>query len=188
MLQRWVGARPGEPRAQAGFAGPARAGDLLDEAIVRGLMAIDDDGTLMDELVAARSCASHPARLAAIRAAAGGDATQLERAAHSLYGTCSNLGCRRMAELCARLETLGRSGSVEGAPALAARAGGGVRGRAAAASRRCRRATRAARRRASAAEAEMIRDALRALLEALFRVLFTYDCLGEEKIPQRARP
>ncbi len=29
----------------------------------------------------------------------------------------------------------------------------------------------------------MIRDALRALLEALFRVLFTYDCLGEEGIP-----
>ena len=29
----------------------------------------------------------------------------------------------------------------------------------------------------------MIRDALRAVLEALFRVLFTYDCVGEEKIP-----
>jgi 1-acyl-sn-glycerol-3-phosphate acyltransferase len=29
----------------------------------------------------------------------------------------------------------------------------------------------------------MLRDALRALLEAAFRVLFTYDCLGEEKIP-----
>ncbi len=29
----------------------------------------------------------------------------------------------------------------------------------------------------------MIRDALRAVLEALFRVLFTYDCTGEEKVP-----
>ena len=29
----------------------------------------------------------------------------------------------------------------------------------------------------------MIRDGLRALLEALFRVVFTYDCTGEEKIP-----
>ena len=29
----------------------------------------------------------------------------------------------------------------------------------------------------------MIRDGLRVLLEALFRVLFDYDCLGEEKIP-----
>ena len=29
----------------------------------------------------------------------------------------------------------------------------------------------------------MIRDAIRAVLEALFRVLFTYDCVGEERIP-----
>jgi 1-acyl-sn-glycerol-3-phosphate acyltransferase len=29
----------------------------------------------------------------------------------------------------------------------------------------------------------VIRDALRAVLEALFRVLFTYDCVDEEKIP-----
>jgi 1-acyl-sn-glycerol-3-phosphate acyltransferase len=29
----------------------------------------------------------------------------------------------------------------------------------------------------------MIRDAFRAVLEALFRLLFTYDCLDEEKIP-----
>jgi 1-acyl-sn-glycerol-3-phosphate acyltransferase len=29
----------------------------------------------------------------------------------------------------------------------------------------------------------VIRDALRAVLEALFRVLFTYDCVGEEKLP-----
>jgi 1-acyl-sn-glycerol-3-phosphate acyltransferase len=29
----------------------------------------------------------------------------------------------------------------------------------------------------------VIRGALRALLEALFRVLFTYDCVGEEKVP-----
>lgn len=29
----------------------------------------------------------------------------------------------------------------------------------------------------------MLRDALRAAVEALFRILFTYDCLGEEKIP-----
>lgn len=29
----------------------------------------------------------------------------------------------------------------------------------------------------------MIRDALRTVLEALFRVLFTYDCVGEEEVP-----
>jgi 1-acyl-sn-glycerol-3-phosphate acyltransferase len=31
----------------------------------------------------------------------------------------------------------------------------------------------------------VIRAALRALVEALFRVLFTYDCAGEEKVPAR---
>jgi len=29
----------------------------------------------------------------------------------------------------------------------------------------------------------VIRDALRAVVEALFRVVFTYDCVGEEKVP-----
>jgi 1-acyl-sn-glycerol-3-phosphate acyltransferase len=29
----------------------------------------------------------------------------------------------------------------------------------------------------------VIRDAIRAVLEALFRILFTYDCVGEEKVP-----
>ena len=29
----------------------------------------------------------------------------------------------------------------------------------------------------------MIRDALRALVEALFRVVFSYDCVGEEQLP-----
>jgi 1-acyl-sn-glycerol-3-phosphate acyltransferase len=29
----------------------------------------------------------------------------------------------------------------------------------------------------------VLRDALRAVIEALFRVLFTYDCVGEDKIP-----
>ena len=32
----------------------------------------------------------------------------------------------------------------------------------------------------------MIRDALRAVIEALFRVVFDYDCLDEEKIPASA--
>jgi len=38
--------------------------------------------------------------------------------AHSFLGSCANVGCRKMAELCAQLETLGRSGSTEGAAAL----------------------------------------------------------------------
>lgn len=33
----------------------------------------------------------------------------------------------------------------------------------------------------------MLRDALRALVEALFRVLYTYDCRGEEHVPARGK-
>jgi HPt (histidine-containing phosphotransfer) domain-containing protein len=72
----------------------------------------------MDEVVATFLKIA-PVRLAAIRKAAKGNAAQLERAAHSFLGSCGNLGCRRMADLCARLEVLGRSGSTEGAPGLA---------------------------------------------------------------------
>jgi CheY-like chemotaxis protein/HPt (histidine-containing phosphotransfer) domain-containing protein len=116
VLQRWVGGgRSGEAVARAGSA----VGDgPLDEAIVHNLLAIDDDGSLMDELVATFLRIA-PERLATIHAAARGDARQLERAAHSFYGTCANLGCRRLADLCASLEALARSDSLEGAAALA---------------------------------------------------------------------
>ena len=116
VLRRWVGAAAA-PAEKAAAAAPA-AGGLLDEAIVGSLMSVDDDGSLMDEVVATFLKIA-PVRLAAIRKAARGNAVQLERAAHSFLGSCGNLGCRRMADLCARLEVLGRSGSTEGAPDLA---------------------------------------------------------------------
>jgi two-component system sensor histidine kinase/response regulator len=115
VLRRWVGA-PAAP-AERAAAEPASAGDLLDETIVANLMAVDDDGTLMDEVVATFLKIA-PVRLAAVRRAAKGNPAQLERAAHSFLGSCGNLGCRRMADLCARLEVLGRSGSTEGASDL----------------------------------------------------------------------
>ncbi len=116
VLRRWVGA-PAAP-AERAAAASRTAGDLLDEVIVGSLMSVDDDGTLMDEVVATFLKIA-PVRLAAIRKAAKDNPAQLERAAHSFLGSCGNLGCRRMADLCARLEVLGRSGSTEGAPDLA---------------------------------------------------------------------
>ena len=91
-------------------------------------MQIDEDGTLMDELVETFLRLA-PARLAALeKAAEEGNAAPLERAAHSFLGSCGNLGCRRMAELCAQLEVLGRSGSTEGAAELVTRPRGGAGG------------------------------------------------------------
>jgi PAS domain S-box-containing protein len=116
VLRKWVGsaATPAE-RAAAAAAPP---GELLDQAVVQSLMSVDDDGTLMEEIVATFLRIAPP-RLAAIKKAAKGNPAQLEREAHSFLGSCGNLGARRMAELCARLEVLGRSGSTEGAVELA---------------------------------------------------------------------
>ena len=116
VLRRWVGASAASAEKAASAA--AVSGGLLDEAIVGSLMSVDDDGSLMDEVVATFLKIA-PVRLGAIRRAARDNAAQLERTAHSFLGACGNLGCRRMAELCARLEVLGRSGSTEGAPDIA---------------------------------------------------------------------
>ena len=78
-------------------------------------MKVDEDGTLMDEVVETFLRLA-PARLAALeKAAEEGNAASLERTAHSFLGSCGTLGRRRMAELCAQLEVLGRAGSTEGA-------------------------------------------------------------------------
>jgi CheY-like chemotaxis protein/HPt (histidine-containing phosphotransfer) domain-containing protein len=118
VLKRWV--RPPRAATQAALPReppPSAAAELLDDVVIQSLMSVDEDGTLMDEVVSTFLRIA-PARLAALRKAAKGNATQLERAAHSFFGSCGNLGCRRMADLCAKLELLGRSGSTEGAPDL----------------------------------------------------------------------
>ncbi len=116
VLKRWVHV-PSPPPPPRPAPSPAEPGDLLDNAVIQGLMAVDQDGTLIDEVVGVFLRLA-PVRLDALRKAAQGNASQLERTAHSFLGSCGNLGCRRMADLCARLEVLGRSGSTEGAPDL----------------------------------------------------------------------
>jgi two-component system, sensor histidine kinase and response regulator len=46
------------------------------------------------------------------------DAQSVERIAHTLNGSCGNLGAVRMAAVCAELEEIGRSGDLATAPAL----------------------------------------------------------------------
>ena len=112
VLGRWV--RPATAPPAAVAVPPGRA-DELDETIVRSLMSVDDDGTLLDEIVETFVRIA-PVRIGAIKKAArAADASALERAAHSFLGSCGNVGCRRMADLCARLEVLGRAGSTAGA-------------------------------------------------------------------------
>jgi len=82
-----LGGRSGGARREGGGRAPS-VGDLLDEAIVASLMAVDDDGTLMDEVVATFLKIA-PLRLAGIRKAAKGNPAQLERTAHSFLAAAA---------------------------------------------------------------------------------------------------
>jgi len=116
-LARWVRAPATEPGETLPGPETAASGEGLDEAIVESLMSVDEDGTLIEEVVATFLKLA-PVRLAELRKASRGRAEALERAAHSFLGSCANVGCRNMADLCAKLETLGRSGSTDGAAEL----------------------------------------------------------------------
>jgi HPt (histidine-containing phosphotransfer) domain-containing protein len=54
-------------------------------------------------------------------AVAAGDVVQVEKAAHTLKSSAANLGAKGLYESCAGLETLARSGTLDGAAVLAAR-------------------------------------------------------------------
>lgn len=51
-------------------------------------------------------------------AIAAGNAEGLRSGAHSFKGSCSNLGVLPLAEICQKLETLGREGTTDGAAEL----------------------------------------------------------------------
>ena len=86
--------------------------------MIENLRAIDGDGTLLVELIDTFNRIA-PLRLAALsKASAQASAVTLERTAHSFLGSCANLGARFMADICARLELMGRAGSTTGAREL----------------------------------------------------------------------
>jgi CheY-like chemotaxis protein/HPt (histidine-containing phosphotransfer) domain-containing protein len=117
LLRQWVrsGAAPPPPSAAAGetAAGlPLPPG--LDPGPLDTLLSIDPDGALLAEVIDT-FLRIVPHRLSTLeKAAARADATALERSAHNFLGSCANLGARTMADLCARLEVMGRAGTTEG--------------------------------------------------------------------------
>ena len=90
----------------------------LDHDALDMLRECDTDGTLLPELLDLFVDGT-PKRLAALRSAAGrASAQELTQEAHALKSGCAQLGARRMAEICQRLEVQGRIGSLEGAGPL----------------------------------------------------------------------
>jgi len=84
--------------------------DVLDMSAIDALRDLRDDGDddLLAELIDL-FLADAPQRMMALAAAIGGeDWDGVASWAHSLKGSCGSLGAMHMAELCTRLESMGR--------------------------------------------------------------------------------
>ncbi len=111
-----IGKRP-TPKPQP----PASPDDTaIDPAVFAGLRALQEPGEAdpIAEL-AGLFLQDTPPRVEAIHAASNlSDITALREAAHTLKGSASNLGARRLAGVCARIETAARQNDAAAAAAL----------------------------------------------------------------------
>jgi two-component system, sensor histidine kinase and response regulator len=124
VLERWIPqtdeGTDGSEEASCAGAGVEYTTEPLDQSVLAGLRELGDQGFLADlyELF----LADVPAQLEALRKAIkGGDAPSVERVAHTLKGSCGNMGALRIATICAELQDMGHSGELERAPVLGER-------------------------------------------------------------------
>ncbi len=127
VLSRWI--KPAAPSSGRAFiettapVSPDRAlQPPLDPTVLADLLALggEDDPEFLNRAIGC-FLRDTPKRLVVVRDAVGqGNARALEQAAHSLKGSCSNIGARQMVALCLALEERGRAGSVKGAETLLA--------------------------------------------------------------------
>jgi CheY-like chemotaxis protein len=86
--------------------------------LVSALRAVDGDGALLQEVLEV-FCQDYPARIEGLRGAiAHGAAQPLARTAHSLKGALGIFGRSAGYDLAQELETMGRAGHLEEAPAV----------------------------------------------------------------------
>jgi CheY-like chemotaxis protein len=118
VLQRWS--------AQTPVAAPVAThgdppSDGFDPQVLAGLRRLQRPGQPdMAQRIIDLFLKNLPLGVATVRAAcAAADSRALEAAAHKLKGSSGTLGAARVAELCNRLEAIGRAGTVDGAAALA---------------------------------------------------------------------
>jgi CheY-like chemotaxis protein/HPt (histidine-containing phosphotransfer) domain-containing protein len=125
ILERWTmdaedvelspeGAGAAHEADDNGYTGPE---DPLDPDVLAGLRELGD-ADLLTELVNL-FIADVPPQLASLREAMeSGDASSVKRVAHTLKGSCGNMGAQRMAAICAKLQDIGASGDLTRAPEL----------------------------------------------------------------------
>jgi signal transduction histidine kinase/DNA-binding response OmpR family regulator/HPt (histidine-containing phosphotransfer) domain-containing protein len=117
-----VAPAPPAERAEPDGVAPVSLAEPIDRAVLEGLRELQVPGEpdLVAEFIRLFRDETPPL-LAALRAGVGqGQADQVKKAAHTLKSSSANLGAHQMAALCAELEQRGRSGALEGTPALLA--------------------------------------------------------------------
>ena len=95
------------------------ADQTLDSGRFAMLRELDDgDGEFIGTIVREFEADARRQVVAMGQALAGEDAPAFERAAHALKGAAANLGAEPLAEMCERLQTLGRAGTLDEAAGL----------------------------------------------------------------------
>jgi PAS domain S-box-containing protein len=114
---------PGVAPPTADNGRPEESTPALDPAVLAELRQFQGEGEpdIVLELLEAFQFETPPLLEALRQAVAEGQPEQLKRAAHNLKGSSYNLGARTMAALSAKLETIGKGGTVEKAAELVTR-------------------------------------------------------------------
>lgn len=120
MLVRWLpaalveagqaeadGERPASPK-------PDSRATMLDRMALDNIRAIDDDGSVLDEVIQ-MYLDEVPQQLQALQQAlAGPDLASLGSTAHAMKSASFNVGAKAMGELCKRLEKQAKAGERQG--------------------------------------------------------------------------
>jgi PAS domain S-box-containing protein len=107
------------PAARAGERSVDEDAEILDAGVLDELRSIDASDPEFLPAVIALYLDDAPERIDALRRAiAARDDEATWRAAHAFKGACANVGARRLVELCAAIESDGRSGSSGRTPLL----------------------------------------------------------------------
>ena len=95
------------------------ADQTLDPGRFEMLRELDDgDGEFIGTIVREFEADARRQVAAMAQALAADDAPAFERAAHALKGAAANLGAESLAEMCERLQTLGRGGTIDAGAGL----------------------------------------------------------------------
>jgi HPt (histidine-containing phosphotransfer) domain-containing protein len=91
---------------------------LLDQAALDNIRAIDDDGSVLDEVIQ-MFLDEVPVQTGALHAAlAAGDLPALGATAHAMKSASFNVGAKALGELCRRLEKQAKAAETAGLPEL----------------------------------------------------------------------